>query len=92
MNSAQRRVHPLGWHEIAEARRIRVPLAGELVRHHTLGTRAAPVVVGVVVAAPQPTIEGDLRALEPPRPPGRRLVVAKPQRHRLCSERRGEPE
>ena len=56
-----------------------------------LGPVAA--VVGVVVAAPQPAVEGDLAALEPARPAARGLVVARaagpsPRRPR----RRAEPE
>ena len=39
---------------------------------------AAAVVVGVVVAAPQPAVEGDLAALEPARPAARGLGVAQP--------------
>ena len=53
--------------QVAEAGRVGVPLAAQLVGHDAVRALPAAVVVGVVVATPQPPVEGDLAALEPAR-------------------------
>ena len=84
VDGAQRGRDPVRRDEVAQAGRVRVPLAGELVGHDAVRARAAAVVVGVVVAAPEPGVEGGPATFEPALPAARRRRSA-PRRRAIAA-------